>query len=344
MRTALPVFFLLLAALVAGPAHAAMTAHEKAIYEAAKPEKGVNWYVSHYDAEGTDKIGAAFAQKYPGLTVNIVRVTAQVAFQRLAAEIKAGAIQCDVLGSSDPSHFTYLKQRGLLVKYVPENDAGIIEAFRRYDPDGFFHVTFAGGVGIAVNSEKVKPADDPRTWRDLLDTKWKDRLAVGHPGFSGAVGVWALQMKLLYGASYLKGLEAVKPLVGRSINDAPMTITSGERDVALVQYATAARLANRGAPLRIIYPEDGSVLIVGPSGIIKGSPHPNAAKLFMEYLQSIENSDFLSATYREFVRPEAKAPPGLKSLAEIKLVQPTIAQIETGVPEVKEEWRELFGN
>lgn len=334
---------LLLAGLVA-PAQAQMTAHETALHAAARKEGSLNWYVSHYDAEAADKAGDAFAARYPGVKVNTTRTTAQVAFQRISAEMKSGAIQVDVLSSSDPGHYVFLKSRGALVQYVPENDAKILEPFRRYDPDGYFHVTYAGGVGMAVNTEKVAPADDPKTWQDLLDPKWKGRIANGHPGFSGAVGVWAVTVRKLYGPAYLKGLEAQKPLIGRSINDAPTILQSGERHLALVQLSTAAKLAERGAPLRLIYPEDGAVLIVGPSGIVKGGKSPNAARLFMEFLQSVEMSEIVRLTYREPLRPEVAGVPGMRPLSEMKLIQPTVDEIEKGVPEVKEEWRELFGN
>jgi iron(III) transport system substrate-binding protein len=344
-RAFLAAALLLFGILMAGTGRAAdLSDREKELLPAAQKEGEVAWYVSHYETEVAEQVGRAFEARYPGVKLNILRTTAQVAFQRVSAELKSDAIQCDVLGSSDPSHYVYLKQRDALLKYVPANDAKIVQAFRAYDKDGFFHVTFTGLLGIAYNKEKVTEAEAPKSWKDLLDPKWKNRIGSGHPGFSGSVGVWVITMGQLHGPTYLKQFEAQKPQIGRSINDTQTMLSSGERQVAVVLMQTIARAAERGNPLGLVYPSDGAVLIVGPSGIIKGSRHPNAAKLLMEFLQSVEMAELGRKVFVEPIRPEVGAAPGMRSLATVKLAQPTIDEIEKGIPVVKEEWRELFGN
>ena len=333
-----------LTVIVALPARAAMTEHETALYEAAKKEGELTWYIAQYDGETADQVGRAFEKKYPGVKANVVRTTAQVAFQRVSAELKAGTIEGDVFSSTDPGHYVFLKQRKALEKYVPENDAKILPPFRNYDKDGYFHVNYAGLVGIAINKNKVSEAEAPKSWKELLDPKWKGRLSSGHPGYSGTVGVWAVTMRKLYGDDFLKRFEKQKPQIGRSINDVATHLASGERDAGVVQMAVVARSIERGNPVALIYPEDGVVLVVGPSAIIKGTQHPNAAKLFMEFLQGVENAEVIRANYREPIRPEVSAVAGMKPMSEVKLVQPSIEEIEKGVPDVKEEWRELFGN
>src|SRR6266566_2275071 len=105
------------------PARAAreMSAHEKELYAAAKQEGSLTWYTAHSDDVTAQALGREFEALYPGIKVSVVRTTAQVAFQRVSQEIKAGAMQVDVLGTSDIGHFVSLKEKGLLEKYVPEN-------------------------------------------------------------------------------------------------------------------------------------------------------------------------------------------------------------------------------
>ena len=79
----------------------AMTPHEKELYEAAKKEGGeLTWYTAQSDDITAQALGRSFESLYPGLKVNVLRTTAQVAYQRVTQEIKASAIQCDVLSST----------------------------------------------------------------------------------------------------------------------------------------------------------------------------------------------------------------------------------------------------
>ena len=98
-------------------------------------------------------------------------------------------------------------------------------------------------------------------------------------------------LKKLYGWDFFEKLAKNNPQVGRSINDTVTMLNAGERIVAgSGPVGTAMESAGKGNPLAMIYPPDGSVLIIAPSGIMKGVKHPNAAKLFMEYLLSVEAS------------------------------------------------------
>src|SRR5262245_58446903 len=86
-----------------------MTASEKTLYEAAKKEGEINWYTAHSDDVTAQALGRDFEALYPGIKAQVVRTTAQVAFQRVTQEIRAGAMQVDVLSSTDMGHYVYLK-------------------------------------------------------------------------------------------------------------------------------------------------------------------------------------------------------------------------------------------
>src|SRR5437870_13734485 len=88
-------------------AAAAQSDRQQQLYGAAKKEGQLTWYTAHYDQALATKIGNAFAQKYPGVQANVIKATAQVSFQRLLQDIKAGQVQSDVFSSTDVSHFVY---------------------------------------------------------------------------------------------------------------------------------------------------------------------------------------------------------------------------------------------
>src|SRR5712692_6253681 len=332
---------------IAGPLRAQtrqMGAREKELYEAAKKEGELTWYTSHSDDVTAQALGRDFESIYPGLKVIVFRTTAQVAFQRISQEVKAGAMQVDVLSSTDIGHYVYLKEKGLLEKYMPESASKVLDIYQKYDPDGYYHVTSAGLIGIGYNTAKLKEADAPKNWADLTDSKWKDKIALGHPGFSGYVGTWAVTMRKLYGWQFFENLAKNNPQIGRSINDTVTMLNAGERVIAGTgPVGTLTQSAQKGNPLAMIYPTDGTVLIIAPSGIMKGVKHPNAARLFMEYLLSAQASQNWVDHFFESLRPEVSPPPGVVAAKDVKTIRPTVDEIFKGIPEVIKQWRDTFG-
>src|SRR6185503_6537481 len=74
---------------------------EKPLHEAAKKEKEFTWYTAHYNSESAAALCQGFEKKYPGVKCNYIRTTAQVAYQRLAQDQKAGIAQASVISSTD---------------------------------------------------------------------------------------------------------------------------------------------------------------------------------------------------------------------------------------------------
>jgi iron(III) transport system substrate-binding protein len=83
--------------------------------------------------------------------------------------------------------------------------------------------------------------------------------------------------------------------------------------------------------------------MVSPTGILKNAPSPNAAKLFEEYLLSKDCNEVMVKMRQDSVNKHVKAPPGTKSLAEVKTIRPSYEEVEKGIPEVKELFRDTFG-
>ena len=321
-----------------------MPAHERELYDAAKREGEITWYSGQYSAEGSEAVGRGFTERYPGVRCNVVRSTSQVAFQRLSQDARARVAQCDVFSSTNSGHLTLLKREGRLTQFRPRNADGMLEAIRIADPDDFYQTTFLGLFQLAHNTQKVSEADAPKSWTDLLEPRWREQLAVGHPGFSGAIGVWAVQMRKMYGWEYFKKLERNRPQIGRSSQDPVTLLNAGERTVGVcVPAGTTLLSISRGNPLRLIYPAEGVLATIAPSGIMRNAPHPNAAKLFMEYQTGKEMSHVVRGLFAEPLRPDVPGPEGSLPLTQIKLLTPSLEEQEKGVPEVRELWRNTFG-
>jgi iron(III) transport system substrate-binding protein len=330
--------------LAAGASGAsAQTDQQKLLYEAAKGEGTLTWYSGVMDQALCEKVGQAFAAKYPGIKVDVTKTTSQVAFQRVLQDIKSGQVQSDVFTSTDASHMVYLKEKGELVKFAPDNAAQVVPAFQKIDPDGYYYVTWASLAAIVYNTNKVKAADAPKNWPDLLDPKWKDQVTVGSPSFSGMVGVWSLALAKLYGWDYFTKLNAQKPQVGRSIDDAVTVLNSGERLVGLGSASTALRNAAKGNPIAVVYPTDGAVAVLAPSAVIKGAKNLNAGKLFVDFMLGFEYSKLVADNFEQSLRADVPPAPGAKPLSEVKVISPPVDEITKDMPGAKEKWKEVFG-
>lgn len=314
----------------------------KAIEPAAKQEGELTWYVASIDARNAEKAGRVFTEKY-GIKVNIVRAASQIMFQRLEQDLSQRASNADVFSSVDIGNFIVLKKNGSLAAYTPENAKDLLPIFQNLDPEGYFHATVASVIAIDYNSDKVKPEDAPKSWTDLLDPKWANKIALGHPAYSGFAGNWAAQMFKLYGKQYFERIEKLQPLVSRSLLDATNLLSSGERLVTASPISPILEFKDKGNPLAIQYPTDGAILVSTPSGILKNAPHPNAARLFMEFLLGPEFNVILAHAHYETMRADVKPLPGAKSVADIKVIRPSLEDSLNGIPAVAELWRNVFG-
>ena len=331
-------------ALAAFPAAAQMAPWEQTLYEAAKKEKPVTVYTAHYNTEEAQSLCNAFEKKYAGLKCNFVRTTAQVAYQRLQQDIQANAPVASVFSSTDVSHFPALKSKGLLMAYRPQNTANMVDSLKEYnDKDGTYWVTAAALMLLTYNSQLVAEKDAPKNWTDLLDPKWKGKVSIGHPAFSGYVGTWVVLMQKLYGWDYFVKLEKNQPQIGRSVNDTVTMLNAKERWVAAGPEATTLMSKDKGNPLAVVYPTDGALLMVSPSAVPTNAPSPNAGKLYMEFLLSKEAGEVQVKSHSLAVMKGVAASPGAKPLEQIKVIRPTEAEITKGIPEVKEKFRDVFG-
>jgi len=324
-------------------ARAADPPDEAAKLAAAKKEGKVVWYVSMFDIDTAEQVGKAFEAKYPGVTVDVVRATAGVIYQRVLQESQAGVFADDVFSSTEEGHYLNFKEQKLIRPYVPVDADQVVPRLQHIDPDNTYQVASVGLVLLMRNTQQVSPAEAPKNWKDLLDPKWKDKVAFGHPAFSGYIATWVLSLEKLYGWDYFEQLAKQNPLIGRSANDAVTQLASGERLVAAGGDNTALKSKNRGNPIDLIYPEDGSVFMTGPSAILAKAQHPHAAELFMDFFMSKEYSQLIVRNGFLPLRPDVASPEGVRPLSEVKLIRPSASELKIEIPKVIEKFRATFG-
>ncbi|MDB5403131.1 MAG: iron(III) transport system substrate-binding protein [Acetobacteraceae bacterium] len=328
---------------VATPLRARAAGITPELIEAARKEGSVTWYIAQVDTATAEAMGNAFTKQFPGVTVSVIRTTGQVAYERLLQDLKNGAPQCDVFSSTDTAQYPALKKRNALADYTPAGAATLLPAFAKVSDPGYTYPSSATAHLLIYNSMQVKPADAPKAWTDLLDPRWKGRVATGHPAFSGCTGIWALALTKTYGWSYFEKLAKNNPRIGRSGNDPVTLINAGECLVGPSPGNTAFQQVDKGNPIVPVYPTDGATLCLGPSSVMASAPHPNAARLYMEWLMSDAFSKLSVANHGDPVHPGLALTSGQKPLDQVPILSLTVEEIAKGVPEIVEQWRDTFG-
>jgi iron(III) transport system substrate-binding protein len=325
--------------LAAGPEPVAITPD---LIEAAKKEGKVILY-SSMDLPVGEKLGKAFEAKYPGIEVQIERSGSERLFQRLGQEFSSNIHACDVVNSSDASHFITWKRSNWLAPFTTEDIAQhFLPAYR--DPEGLFAVSRIWLSSIAYNTNLVKPEDAPKSFADLLDPKWAGKMVKGHPAYSGTIMTATFQIVRELGWDYLDKLSKQRVMQVQSSTDPPKKLSLGERAVMADgnEYGVVL-LKEAGQPVEPVYPTEGTPTISGPTGIFASAPHPNAARLFQAWLHTRETQQFfIDFTAQYSVHPQVQSKPGRRKISDIKLMKEDAAGVEAMTDEIKTRYARLF--
>jgi iron(III) transport system substrate-binding protein len=310
--------------------------------EAARKEGKVVWYTS-LALTSSEKVAKLFETAYPGVKVEVHRTGSQRILQRMMQELQAGIKNVDVVHTSDAGHYVLLKEKKLLMRYTPAGVDAFGAGFK--DKDGYHYGLRATVNVIAYNTKAISPAEAPRTWKDLLDPKWRGRLVTAHPGYSGVIATHVLALVHLHGWDYFKALAQNKPMLVQSAVDPSGVVASGERPVAVDggDY-TFYQVKKKGNPVEIVYPKEGVPLVVSPSAITSFAPHPNAARLFTDFVFSHEIQQVLADTEGLYSgNPQVTYPSDKPRLSDLKVLAVDAEELEKRNEEIKTRFVEFFG-
>ena len=313
-----------------------------ALVAAATKEGQVTWYTSA-DLQLAEKVGKAFEQKFSGIRARVERAGGERIFSRVAQEYAAGLHVPDAVSTGDAAQFIAWKRSGLLAAYVPDDVVKHIPAEHR-DPDGHYATVRSSLCVMAYNTQLVNSAEAPKSFADLLDPKWKGKIVKAHPSYSGTIMTSTYQMVRELGWTYLEKLAQQQLLQIQSATDTPKKVVLGERPVmADGNESNVLLLKEAGQPIEVVYPAEGTPSIVQPSAIFKAAPHPNAARLFQNYLFTVEGQElFVNIGGMRSVHALVKDRPGRAPLSSIKVWKDDPAAVETQGEEIKRRYSQVF--
>jgi iron(III) transport system substrate-binding protein len=334
LRTTLPTTLLALASLVA-PAQA----QDAVDVDKAKAEGKLVWYTSTPIEQG-QKIIEAFQKEY-GIKVEMFRSGGSAILRRFQQEMDAGRVAVDVLTHSEPAAANALGKKGLFVAFKPKNFDKVPDAAR--DPNGLFVGQRLNLMTHYLRSDRVAAADEPKTWSELADGKYKGRLVTTDPSFTALQVSVVGMMSKERGWGFYEKLRQNDTMVVQGNQQVADMLKRGERVIAVGALDSyAADLKREGHPIKTLYPSDGVFVIPSPTSVVKGSPNPNAAKLFAEFMLGDTAQKIFPADGGYSARIDIAAPQGSPDLKTLKIVVVDNDYIEKETGRIKRRFNEIF--
>lgn len=298
--------------------------------------------VTLYTSESLDKVNEMkldFEKRNPGVNLNIYRSGTQVVISKLQAELQAGGILADMVWMADIDYFEDLAKKDLLLPYVPPEAARVPAKFL-YEGGRYHEVRLIFNT-VAYNTLRVK--DRPTSWKDLADSRYKGKVGVASPFYSGAAfSTLGTQVNMPgFGWDFYRRLKENATIIEQSNGTVAKKLATGEFHLVSVVDFMVRDAKAAGSPVDHIWPKEGAILIPTPVGILKGAKNPEGARAFLRYLYSPEGQHLFVKQGYVPVQPGIEGPKGVPP-EKLEVVLTDQAYIGKHREELKAKYRELF--
>jgi len=321
-----------------GPVRAATAYTPPAgLVDAAKKEGELVIYTAAFPEVMQDTI-TAFNKRFPGIKVRMVRASGGQLITRVRTEAAQDKLEADILDHSDRAQTKSLED--ILADYAPPNAAD-------YMPETLVSPkiwpTITPSWCIAWNTELVQ--DPPKSWAELCDMKWaggKIGQVIAPSG--GTTWTRAMFERQVMGEDYWAKQAATKPKLypsGAPLSDA---VVRGEILVAPLIFNIVYPKTKDGAPIKGLYPKEGVPIVPYGAAIPKAARHPNAARLWMDWMLSDEGQTHSLRDQGNVtaLKNPPIAPPGFDPKTD-KLWTPNFAQFQSLHAAWLEDWGKAYG-
>lgn len=311
------------------------------VVAAAKKEGKVVFY-HNITPKGIEPILKKFREANPGIQTEHVRLGSSPLIQRFSAEFGAGRHLADVVITFTDDRIAKGMKAGWMLKWTPPELAQFPADVNRENL--LFTLQYAR-EGIIYNKRLVKPADVPKEWTDLFDPKWKGKV--------GQNPTWrSVSVQQLIAYLRKKGIkdpaEALKANEVRLFNGSGgiiQAIIRGDIHVAHISDLPVNTAIADGAPVAIVYPKSGTTLSANQIFVAAKAPHPNAARVFVNWLMTKDGQTALQ--HFGGLSVTRKGMPPLSHLPATSALSNTVDGRTILTPalqkEIIEHWRKVFG-
>jgi iron(III) transport system substrate-binding protein len=254
------------------------------LVKAAQAEGQIMLYSS--EDESTQRATlAAFEKKY-GIKGTFIRFPTGPLMQRFNTEHDAGKVQADVVSVSSPVPFETRSERFL--QLTPQALPNLAQWPKDQVKTTFLNHTM-DIVALVYNTELVKPEEVPKTWSDLGNPKWKGKFLLTDPQVADNYMGWLDAVERSQGSDLLRKIATQNYKVTQSGASGVQMVAAGAYMFNAPTFTAFSRaLIEKKAPIAIQYLTNPTVISARSIGIAAKAPHPNAARLLVNWLLSEE--------------------------------------------------------
>jgi iron(III) transport system substrate-binding protein len=311
----------------------AQDSHTAKLIEGAKKEGSMVWYTST-SVEDIKRLFDAFNKKYPFIKTEFFNAGSARLFNRILNESRVGKVFFDVVAVRGVETQQLIKG-GFLQRYMSPESAAYPQGFK--DPGGYWVDYFDAYNIIAYNTKLVPKDQAPTNWDDLLDPKWKGKIAMDEEMYS-----WYAAMATAWGREraqrFMRGLakQDIQLRSGQTL--IAQLMAAGEFHMGMALAHRIERMKEQGAPVEWVTTLDPVTVSLHPIAVAAKAPHPNSAKLFIDFLLSKEGQQLVLAIGRTPSRPGIDTKMAAKNL---KLF-PIPPELGEHYNQYQKEFREIF--
>ena len=234
-----------------------------------------------------------FKSKYPFIDVTYLRLPPGEFGARIQTELRSGKVTFDLLIPSGPSpQLIFLLDNKVLQPYISSTTQGLPKELIAGNYEAFAIVGATVITALVYNKNALSLDKVPKSFKELVESPykdlWKGRLGWVDPRVGGSVWMGYFKLYQLYGVDWFKKLSDLKPGIETTNVAVESKTVTGEYILGWVFDYMAAPDIAKGAPVNIVYPDDLNILTLYWVGITRDADHPNAAKLFIEFLATKE--------------------------------------------------------
>jgi ABC-type Fe3+ transport system substrate-binding protein len=335
---------LALALIATAPARAQAYQPDPVLYEAAKKEGEVVYYTTQIVDQILRPMIRAFQAAAPGIQIKYVRADGMQLVVRITNEARAGRVQADAWCMVDG--IGALIQGGYTEPFELPSARDLPSTY--VDREKRWVAINTGVRSAAYNTQLVPEASAPKGYQDLLDPRWKGKIVWNPKSMTGA---WGFISTVMQGMGEERGMAYLRALAKQDIVPLPIAIRAvldrviaGEYAIGLEMNNTHAAIsAAHGAPVKwvALNPVSETLQVVG---LAKGAQHPNAAKLWLDFMVSKTGQTIMRENDYIPIRPEieAKIPELKPERGGYKSVIYTPDNLEVGVARWAKIYDDLF--
>lgn len=290
----------------------------QALYDAAleEGEEKVVVYAGQYTR--MKPIFDAFSARFPGIRIEGKDIFGAPMETTIGQEVASQPAERGDIADTADTTMLNLADAGLLEPYKPPAAEGV-EGDQLVYEDNLLTAGHYSFFGNMVNTDVVDNV--PQSWEDLLDPELSGKVTIQDPTKAGSGNgiLTTLANDEDYGIEYAQQLKDSGVVIAPTPPELQQKVVDGTYGVAVFcSYTAFLGFEADGAPVEFVFPIEGGVWIpVEYFGLIKDAPHPNAAKLLINYFYTPEAADVLTTLGMVSVMEGAPTPEGIPPIAEI---------------------------